>query len=81
MLAAATHGLFGEGAAETLAGAPLDRLLVSDSIAPLALEGPARERVEVLPLAPLLAEALRRLHEGGSLGGLLEAPPPAEGAG
>jgi len=77
VLAAATHGLFTGDAGRTLAEAPLEALWVSDSVGPLGLPGPAGERLELIPLAPLLAEALRRLHEGGSLGELLEGPPGA----
>jgi ribose-phosphate pyrophosphokinase len=70
VIAAAAHGLFTAGAGATLADAPLERLLVSDSVPPDFLPEPLRAKVEVLPCAPLLAEAIRRLHAGEPLTGL-----------
>jgi ribose-phosphate pyrophosphokinase len=73
VFAAASHGAFNGAAAEVLADPALDKVLVSDSIPPFRLP-PAllRERVEVLGCAPLFAEAIRRLHGGGSLVELLQ---------
>jgi len=65
VLAAATHGLFIEDAGKKLAGAPLERLIVTDTIPPTGLDPDfARERLQVASVAPLLAEAIRRLHGG-----------------
>jgi ribose-phosphate pyrophosphokinase len=73
VFAAASHGAFNNAAAEVLADPALDKVLVSDSIPPFRLP-PALlgERVEVLGCAPLFAEAIRRLHGGGSLVELLQ---------
>lgn len=72
--AAAAHGLFVRGAAEALAAPEIDRIVVTDSVPPFRLPpGPARDKLTVLPAAPLFAEAIRLLHEGGSLVELLEA--------
>jgi ribose-phosphate pyrophosphokinase len=73
VFAAASHGAFNGAAAEVLADPALDKVLVSDSIPPFRLR-PALlgERVEVLDCAPLFAEAIRRLHGGGSLVELLQ---------
>ena len=73
VLAAASHGLFAEAAAEALAHPALEKVLVTDSIPPLRLP-PALlgSRVEVLDSAPLFAEAIRRLHSDGSLAELLQ---------
>lgn len=71
--AAAGHGLFTGAAGEQLADPALDGILVTDSVPPQRLEGtPARARVEVISVAPLLAETLGRLHTGGSVVELLE---------
>ena len=73
VLAAATHGVFA-GAAETvLTDAALEKVLVADTIPPFRLP-PALlgSRVDVLDTAPLVAEAIRRLHGGGSLVDLLQ---------
>lgn len=74
VFAAASHGLF-VGAADTVLADPaLARVLVTDSVPPFRLP-PALlgSRVEVLDSAPLFAEAIRRLHSGGSLIELLHA--------
>jgi ribose-phosphate pyrophosphokinase len=73
VFAAASHGLFADAAAGVLADPALERVLVTDTIPPLRLP-PALlgSRVEVLDSAPLFAEAIRRLHSGGSLVELLQ---------
>ena len=69
---AATHGVFGSGADAALADPALERLVVTDTIPPFRLTGPARAKLDVLEAAPLVAEAIRRIHEDGSLEELLE---------
>lgn len=67
-----THGLFMPGAAELVADPMIDRLVVIDSVPPFRLApGPAREKLDILPSAPLFAEAIRRLHQGKPLTDLL----------
>jgi ribose-phosphate pyrophosphokinase len=64
----ASHGLFVGPAEERLSTAPVRRLIVTDSVAtPQGLELP----LEVVGLAPLLAEAVDRLHNNRSLDDLL----------
>jgi ribose-phosphate pyrophosphokinase len=76
VFAAATHGLFASDAASVLADSALDHIVVTDSVPPSRLPAPLRQgKLSVLPIAPLLAEAIRRLHGGGSLMELLEASP------
>lgn len=71
--AAAGHGLFTGAAGEQLADPALDGIVITDSVPPLRLEGtPARAKVAVVSVAPLLAETLRRMHTGGSVVELLE---------
>jgi len=73
VFAVAAHGLFTDGAAAAIGSPALSRTLVTDSVPlfrlPPMLHGP---RVEVVSAAPLFAEAIRRLHEGGSITALLE---------
>jgi ribose-phosphate pyrophosphokinase len=65
---AVTHGLFTAGAADVLAEAPLDSLVVVNTIPPSRLSGtPLSSRLVVLDAAPLIGEAIRRLHTGGSI--------------
>jgi ribose-phosphate pyrophosphokinase len=73
VIALAGHGLFTGGAAEVLERPEVDRWLVTDSVPPFRLPPDlAARRVEIVSSAPLLAEAIRRLHEDGSLVELLE---------
>lgn len=68
VFAAATHGLFTGAAPQTLATNDFDRIVITDTVPPFRLppELVAR-KFTVLPIAPLVAEAIRRLHTGGSL--------------
>lgn len=72
VLALVTHGLFMPGSEETLADDAIDRLIVTDTM-PLFRLGSsrAREKIDVLPAASLLAETIRRLHENSPLMDLL----------
>ena len=72
MLAMVTHGLFMPGAEKAIGDPALDRLVVTDAVPAFRLDSPAaREKIEVLPVAPLLAEIIRRLHAGRPLLDLL----------
>ena len=72
VIAMATHGLFMPGAAEALGDPAIDRLVVTDAVPAFRLEeGPARAKLDVVGVAPLIAEALRRLHHNRSLTDLL----------
>jgi ribose-phosphate pyrophosphokinase len=65
---AACHALFVGPAVERLRAVPVRRLVVTDSVAaPAQLPFP----VQGVSLAPLLAEAIRRLHRQQSLGDLI----------
>ncbi|MEO1765975.1 ribose-phosphate diphosphokinase [Thiobacter aerophilum] len=76
ILAAATHGVFSPSAAESLAEPALERLIITDSVwPPRSLPPAVATKLTVLEIAPLLAEAIRRLHVGGSLAALLEPSP------
>ncbi len=66
--AAATHGVFSVKASATLEGSRLERVVILDTIAPPRLDADVLERrVEVLDAAPLLADAIGRLHTGESV--------------
>ncbi len=72
VIALVTHGLFMSGAADVIADPAIDRLVVSDAVPAFRLpDGPARRKVDILPAAPLLADAIRRLEEGRTLTDLL----------
>jgi ribose-phosphate pyrophosphokinase len=60
-----------------LRDAPFDRLLISDTV-PLPLGVNTTEmkgRLAIVSIAGLLAEAVRRLHSGGSIVELLDKGP------
>jgi ribose-phosphate pyrophosphokinase len=71
----ATHGIFCGPAVERLKAAPVDGIMVTDSI-PLS-ESVRRElNVEVVSLAGLLGDALLRIHRNESVSSLLKLTPP-----
>lgn len=59
VLAMVSHGVFAPGSMERLAASPIERLLVTDTVEtqPVALS----PKVEVVSVAPLFAEAIRRI--------------------
>ncbi len=65
---ACTHGLFSDGALKRIAAQPLVREIVCTNTLPAADEGGAKLRV--ISVAPALAEAIRRIHEGESVSAL-----------
>jgi len=67
--ACASHGVFSGKAFETLGNSKLEQIVVTDSI-PLASNAPAK--IKQVPLAPLLAQAIKRVHEGKSLSELFK---------
>ncbi len=72
--AAVSHGLFAERADRVLSDPALEKLVVTTAVPPLRLDPAlAHRKLDVLDVAPLFAEAIRRLHTGGSLVELVEA--------
>jgi ribose-phosphate pyrophosphokinase len=72
--AAATHGVFAREANRVLADAPIQQLVVTNTVPATRLEPElASKKLTVLDATPLIAEAIRRIHTNGSLVELLEA--------
>jgi ribose-phosphate pyrophosphokinase len=72
VIALVTHGLFMQGAAEAIADPAIERIVITDAVPPFRLDHPELIRkLTILPSAPLLAEAIRRLHEERSLSDLM----------
>jgi ribose-phosphate pyrophosphokinase len=70
--AAATHGLFLDGAADVVVGPELDGVVVTDTVPPFRLSPEiVSRRLTVLDAASTFAEAIIRMHTGGSLVDLL----------
>lgn len=65
--AAATHGILAAGGIEGLAASPISRIFVTDSV-PLPPE--AVDLFEVVTIAPMLAEAILRIHKNMSVSAL-----------
>jgi ribose-phosphate pyrophosphokinase len=72
VIALVTHGLFMPGAARAIADPALDQVVVTDAVPPFRLDHPeTNKKLTIVPSAPLLAEAIRRLHEERSLSDLM----------
>ena len=70
--AAASHGVFVGNAGSVLGDAALDRVVVTDTVPPFRLDpAVARDKLVVLSTAALFADAILRIHAGGSLVDLL----------
>jgi ribose-phosphate pyrophosphokinase len=72
--AVATHGIFSGDAGSVVASDALSSVTVTDAIPPAVRAAVHTAKVEVVPIAPLLAETIRRLHAGGSIVELVEEP-------
>jgi ribose-phosphate pyrophosphokinase len=70
VVAAVTHGVFTQKCMDRLDASPIRRLLVTDTIetAPVVLS----PKVQVVSIAPLLAEAIRRIHTRQSISVLFQ---------
>ncbi len=69
---AVSHGVFCGPAKQRLDAAPLDKLLVTDTV-PLPEHAP--EKVEVVSVAPLLAQAIYNIHHCRSVSSLFDELP------
>lgn len=68
VVACATHGVFAAEANVVLADAPVDEIVVTDTLPPWRLTEPrVLDRLQRVSTVPLVADAIRRMHEGGSL--------------
>jgi len=75
----ASHGVLSGPAAERLAAARIEELVITDSIeTPEACRGLANLRS--VSIAPLLGEAIRRIADGQSVSDLFQHPPPLPAA-
>jgi ribose-phosphate pyrophosphokinase len=73
VMAALTHAVFAPGTAARLAASPIERIVVTDTIE--TQPEPLGDRVEVVSVAPLFAEAIRRIHRRESISSLFTVPP------
>jgi len=69
ILVGATHGVFAGPALDRLAAAPIDEVVVTDTI-PLTDEAKKISRIKVLSAAAMLGEAIKRIHRDESVSSL-----------
>jgi ribose-phosphate pyrophosphokinase len=69
VVACATHGVLSGPAVQRIEDSPLKEVVVTNSIAPSA-EGSASQKIRYLSTAPLLGEAIRRIHNSDSVSSL-----------
>jgi ribose-phosphate pyrophosphokinase len=72
VVACVTHGLFMPGSEQLFSDPAIDQIVVADTVPPFRLGSSAQnQKLVLLPAAPLLAEAIRRLHEDKSFTDLI----------
>lgn len=69
----ATHGIFSGQAIERINKSPVKQVVVTDSV-PIGIHKRS-DKVVTLPLAPILGEAIHRIHTGMSVGAMFEQKP------
>ncbi len=70
VMAAAVHGVFSGPAIERLGESPLEEIVITDTLP----QPPEKrlDKIHTLTVAPLLGEAINRIHTGQSVGALFE---------
>ncbi|HUV40273.1 MAG TPA: ribose-phosphate pyrophosphokinase [Sedimentisphaerales bacterium] len=64
-----THGVFAAEALDRLRQAPIDEVVVTDTI-PLSRQAAKLGNIQVLSIAPMLGEAIKRIHRNESVSSL-----------
>jgi ribose-phosphate pyrophosphokinase len=67
VLAAASHGVLSGSAIQRINESPLEELIITDSI---PMNGKQSSKIKVLTIAPLLAEAIKRIYNDESVSAL-----------
>ncbi len=65
-----THPIFSGPAVQRIAASPVKEVVVTDTV-PIK-DGKRIDKITVLPIAPLLGEAIHRIHTGLSIGAMFE---------
>ncbi|MEJ2132165.1 MAG: ribose-phosphate pyrophosphokinase [Gammaproteobacteria bacterium] len=60
-----SHGVFAEGSMERIDASPIECVLITDSVETQPVE--LSKKIEVVSVAPLFGEAIRRIHERESI--------------
>jgi ribose-phosphate pyrophosphokinase len=69
VLAAATHGVLSGPAIGRIAESVIEELVITDTV-PVSEESQKKARIKIVSCAPLLGEAIKRIHTGDSVSGL-----------
>jgi len=68
--ACCTHPIFSGAAISRIASSPIKEVVVTDTV---PVNGDKKlDKVTVLPIAPLLGEAIHRIHTGMSIGAMFQ---------
>jgi len=68
--ACCTHPVFSDAAVQRIASCPVNEVVVTDTI---PVTGDKKlDKITVLPIAPLLGEAISRIHTGQSIGAMFQ---------
>jgi ribose-phosphate pyrophosphokinase len=65
ILVAISHGVFSEGSVEKIEKSPISKLIVTDSVETQPAD--LTNKIEVVSVAPLFAEAIKRIHNRESI--------------
>ena len=68
--ACSTHAIFSGSVVKTFSNSSVKEIVVTDTVPVVPERRP--ERATILPVAPLLGEAIRRIHKGNSVGEMFE---------
>jgi ribose-phosphate pyrophosphokinase len=68
--ACCTHPIFSGSAVEKIASCPIREVVVTDTVP--VVDDKKLDKITVLPIAPLLGEAIHRIHTGLSIGAMFE---------
>ncbi len=68
--ACCTHPIFSGSATQRIASSPVKEVVVTDTVP--VMDGKKLDKIKVLSIAPLLGEAINRIHTGKSIGALFE---------
>jgi ribose-phosphate pyrophosphokinase len=72
VIAAATHGVLVGMAMDRLASAPINKVVVTNTIPLDGRAAPIKDKLEVLCVGPLLGEAIHRIHHNLSVSELFK---------
>jgi ribose-phosphate pyrophosphokinase len=71
VFAIATHAVFSGPAIQRLTDSPIEKVFVTDTI-PLSEKALNSQKIQVISVAPVLAEAIRRIHDHDSVSSLFD---------